>query len=168
MKYEVEALAKGYETRRIPLDFTGEAQQKVTVPLVRDGSVAIAPPVEETPPVVAENTGGRDRDRRRNFPRRGSSGGSSASSTSSGSSSSGSSTPPPTGGAKTATLHIGTNKGVEPAEIYIDGVRRGKTPLANIKVAPGRHAVKFRWTDGREVLRRVDVADGGTEFVRAG
>ncbi len=67
---------------------------------------------------------------------------------------------------KTATLHIGTHRGVEPAEVYIDGQHHGKTPLANVKVRPGRHTVQWRFADGRIVERSVDVGDGRTESLR--
>jgi hypothetical protein len=164
VKYEVEALAKGYLPNRMPLEFTGENQQKVPLALVRDASIAIAPAAEEAPAEVASVS--ESRPRRKTFPRRGNGG-------SSNGGGSGTSTPPshtsstPVVG-KTATLHIGTNRGVEPAEIYIDGVRRGKTPLPNLKVTPGRHTIKFRWPGGKEVTRRVEIADGGTEFVKMG
>ena len=70
--------------------------------------------------------------------------------------------------AKTATLHIGTNKGVGPAKVFVDGVYRGKTPLANVKVTPGRHLVEWRFGDGKVIEWRVDVEDGGSEVLKAG
>jgi serine/threonine protein kinase len=166
VKYEVEALAKGYHSRRTPLDFTGENQQKVALTLVRDGSVAIATPTE---PVPAEEAAvAPTRQPKKQYPRRPNNGGGNSGGTNASSGTPGTSTTPPPTTGKTATLHIGTNKGVEPAEIYIDGTRRGKTPLANIKVTPGRHTIKFKWPDGREATRRVDVPDGGTEIVKMG
>jgi hypothetical protein len=165
VKYEVEAIAKGYHTRRVPLDFSGGAQQKVTVALVRNEQVAVAP--VQAPP--AEPSTSSSRPRKKTPPRRGGGGRSSGG----GGSDPGPTSPPSTSSSKTtgvrsATLHIGTNRGVAPAEIYIDGVRKGKTPMPNVKVTPGRHAVKFRWSDGREVVRRVEVSDGGSAVVRAG
>jgi hypothetical protein len=69
---------------------------------------------------------------------------------------------------KSVTLHLGTNKGAGPAEVFIDGKRRGMTPLPNIKVLPGRHTVRFKFPTGREITRRIDVSDGETHFVKVG
>ena len=166
VKYEVEALAKGYHTRRIPLDFSGQNQERVALSLVRDGSIAAVTPTE--PPVPDEEPAVTRTQPKKQYPRpRNNGGGNNGGSTNNGSSSTAATTPPP-GVGKTATLHIGTNKGVEPAEICIDGVRRGKTPLANIKVTPGRHTIRFKWPSGKEATRRVDVPDGGTEIVKMG
>jgi hypothetical protein len=67
-----------------------------------------------------------------------------------------------------STLHIGTNRGAEPAEIWIDGKRRGKTPLPNVKVPAGTHTIEFRFPDGKIIQRRIDIEDGGTEFIKMG
>ena len=160
MKYEVEALAKGYHSQRVALDFSGEGQQKVSVTLVRDGSVAVAPttPQPTTPTPTPTPTTNRDKKKRNNKtprPR--------------------SNTPTPKPQptttpkvGKTATLAIAGKKGAPPAEVYVDGVRKGKTPLPAVRVTPGRHTVRFKWSDGKEVTRRVFVADGAREVVRAG
>ena len=65
-------------------------------------------------------------------------------------------------------LRIGTPAGVDPANIYIDGRFAGKTPIPAFKVKPGRHTVKFKWADGREITKTIEVAEGGSKVVRAG
>jgi hypothetical protein len=165
VRYEVEAIAKGYHQAKKSIDFSGENQERVSLVLTRDGSVALAPPAEEAPAEVASSS---SRPRKKTFPRRGGGGGGGSSGAGASGNGGGSSTASPPSVGRTATLHIGTNKGVEPAEIYIDGVRRGKTPLPNVKVTPGRHTIRFKWPSGREVTRRVDIGDGGTEFVKMG
>jgi hypothetical protein len=66
-----------------------------------------------------------------------------------------------------ARLHIGTNRGAPPAEIFIDGKRRGKTPLANVAVEPGRRVVEFRFDNGKIVRQRVNVEAGDTRVIKA-
>lgn len=77
--------------------------------------------------------------------------------------------PKPKPVAKTSTLRIGTKGGVLAAKAYVDGKYVGTTPVLNVRVTPGKHAVKFTWTDGRAPQTlNVNVADGATEVVKGG
>ena len=158
-KYEVEAKLDGYITQRVPLDFAGEATQKIEITLPREGG---AKAEAEPEPQTERDEGRRSSKSSRRARRRPSS-------------SPPRSRPdpdpepaPPAPAAKTATLRIGTNSGVPPAEVYVDGRRVGKTPLPSVKVTPGRHRVKYKWPDGKEVSQTVDVADGGSKVVKGG
>lgn len=145
--YEVEASHKGYATSRVPLSFTGEPSQTVRVVLPRDQNVA-----------AASKTAGGD------------GGGASRSSSRSRSSSSsrGSSSKPKRKVAKTATLRIGTNPGVPPAKVYVDGAYVGKTPQPSVKVTPGSHKVKFEWAGGKTVTQTATVGDSQSKLVKGG
>ncbi|MCX4245761.1 PEGA domain-containing protein [Paraliomyxa miuraensis] len=68
--------------------------------------------------------------------------------------------------AKTATLRIGTGRGYGPAKVYIDGRYVGMTPIMNVKVAPGRHTVKFAWSDGGSETSSFTVEDGQTRTLK--
>ena len=70
--------------------------------------------------------------------------------------------------AKTASLLIGTNAGVAPAEVYIDGKFIGHTPQGSVAVTPGRHTVKWVWGNGKKVTQSVTLADGQRKVVKAG
>lgn len=153
-KYEVQASLKGHVTQRNALDFTGEQTQPVKVALVKD-AVAMAPPPEPEP--EPSNGGGGST--------KANSGG--GKKTKSGSGGGGGSRKPKPA-AKTATLKIGTNMGVAPASIYVDGKFVGKTPQGNVKVTPGRHTVKWQWDNGKKITQSVTVADGQTKLVKAG
>ena len=72
------------------------------------------------------------------------------------------------GAEKTATLRIGTNPGAGPAQIFVDGKLIGMTPIGGLKVAPGKHRVKWKWPDGRQVIATVTIADGETKIVKNG
>lgn len=74
----------------------------------------------------------------------------------------------PTAKAMTATLLIGTNVGVDPAKVYIDGKFIGSTPQGNVAVTPGRHTIKWQWADGERVSQTVTVEDGQRKVVKAG
>ncbi|MEX1369492.1 MAG: PEGA domain-containing protein, partial [Nannocystaceae bacterium] len=77
--------------------------------------------------------------------------------------------PKPKPVAKTSTLRLGIKGGVLPAKAYVDGKYVGTTPVLNVKVTPGKHTVKFTWTDGRAAQTiNVNVADGATEVVKGG
>lgn len=64
--------------------------------------------------------------------------------------------------AKTAKLRIGTEYGHGPAKVYVDGKYVGMTPLMNVKVAPGRHTVKWVWPDEDAAKATFEVEDGET------
>lgn len=167
--YQVEASAAGYLTTRVELAFSGEPAEKVKLTLARDnsGGVAIAPPVTppttppvgppttpigvntQPPPVTPPATPPSTPTTKPNKPKPPKP------------------TPPPAA-AKTATLKIGTNPGLAPATVYVDGKLAGTTPVPNFKVAPGKHKVKWRWPDGREVTMSVDISDGEAKLVKAG
>ncbi|MEM6290264.1 MAG: protein kinase [Myxococcota bacterium] len=163
VKYEVEALLKGYKTRRQDLNFSGEDTEKVSITLSRDGSVAAAGtpapapvPAATTPaptpaPAPAatkpkpRNTSSKPRPKPRSTPK-----------------------PKPKSQAKTSMLRIGTNAGVASAKVFVDGAAKGNTPLSRVMVTPGRHKVVFRWPNGKSVTKYVDVADGASAVVRGG
>lgn len=65
-------------------------------------------------------------------------------------------------------LRIGTNAGVGAAQVYVDGKLVGTTPLGDVRVSPGRHKVKWRWPDGREVTQSVEIDAGKTRLMKAG
>ena len=152
--YEVEASLKGYVTAKVPLRFSGEESQPVRVTLVRDQTVADAS-------VTSSTTDTPSRPSPKPSP----------------SSTSTRSKPKPTppapkpapAAAKTATLKIGTNPGVPPAKVSIDGTPVGTTPLfQGVKVAPGSRKVKFEWTDRAAVTQTVNVGDNETKIVKGG
>lgn len=67
-----------------------------------------------------------------------------------------------------AVLRIGTTPGERPAQIFVDGKAVGLTPIAGFKVAPGKHVIRWRWADGREVRRTVTVEAGEMRVIREG
>ncbi len=181
-KYEVEATALGYLTTRIDLSFTGEQTQKVRVTLARDSNATqIATPTTPvgTPPDPA-GTGVS--------PTTPTTPPTTPPATPSTTPATTPSTPPATPSrppqtkpkqpkppappkptlAKTSTLRIGTNPGVLPAQVFVDGKLVGTTPIGGFKVSPGKHKVKWKWSDGREVTMSVDIADGETKLIRNG
>jgi hypothetical protein len=174
-KYEVEATALGYLTTRIDLPFTGEPQQKVRVTLARDnnatqGVATQTPPT--TPPVTPVSPtpidpGGPPTVTPTPTP-------TPATPTSPPSRPTSKPkqpkqpTPPKPPVAKTSTLRIGTNAGIAPAQVFVDGKLVGTTPVGGYKCSPGKHKVKWKWPDGREVNTVVDVADGETKTIKNG
>lgn len=167
-KFEVQAAARGYVSQRLPLDFTGDKTQPVKVTLVKDGTATIAPvpiqtggpaagtPTTPTPaagPPATAPTTTKKKPRKKTKKSGGGGGGGSSVKKSA---------------AKTSTLRIGTNAGVPPAKVYVDGKFVGTTPQFNVKVAPGRHKVKWRWTSGKEITQSVTIADGQIKPLKAG
>ncbi len=154
VKYEVEAVLRGYKSRRQELPFDGSDTEKVAITLTRDDSIADAgrpapTPATDTsdaPSPVSKPRPSPPKKKRTPPP---------------------SSTPPQTQ-AKTATLRIGTLAGVAPAKVFVDGVAKGNTPLSRVPVTPGRHKVVFRWANGKSVTKFVDVGDGSSAIVRGG
>jgi hypothetical protein len=52
--------------------------------------------------------------------------------------------------------------------VFVDGKLAGQTPIPNLKVTPGKHKVKWKWSDGREVTMSVDLVDGESKVIKAG
>jgi eukaryotic-like serine/threonine-protein kinase len=147
--YEIEASLKGYMTKKDPLRFSGDATQTVRMTLVRDQTVAdagAAAEKDEPTPKATTTTSKRPKS----------------------TTSSSKPKPKPTPAAKTATLRIGTNPGVPPAKVSVDGQFVGKTPLQSVKVAPGSRKVKFEWNDRPTVTQTVTVGDNDTKVVKGG
>jgi len=165
--YQVEASAAGFLTTRVDLAFTGEPAEKVKLTLARDNNAGIAvapvpvpagtpPAVDPAKPVV--NPTPTPTPTPTPVP---------ATTPSKPKPSKPKPTPPPAV-AKTATLRIGANAGVMPAQVFVDGKLAGTTPIGNLKVTPGKHKVKWKWSDGREVAMSVDLADGESKVIKAG
>ncbi|MEM6994575.1 MAG: PEGA domain-containing protein, partial [Myxococcota bacterium] len=159
-KYEVQAALAGHVTQRNSLDFTGEASQAVKVTMSKDGTV-VATGVPPTPTPTADPAP-RPRDPGTR-PKKPSGGGGSRKPAGGGGGSR-----KPKAAAKTATLKIGTNMGVAPAKVYVDGKFVGNTPQGNVKVTPGRHTVKWVWPNGKTKSQSVVVPDNGSKIVKAG
>jgi hypothetical protein len=161
-RYEVEALLRGYKPTRQSLDFTGEQNQRVRITLPPDPMLAAGgsatPPAPQADPEPAPEPAStsKPRKKKRSTPRKPSKPRSDPSPS------------PSKTQAATSTLRIGTNPGVPPAEVFVDGKRAGKTPIPGHKVTPGRHQVKFKWPGGKEIKKSVTVEDGGAQVVKAG
>jgi hypothetical protein len=166
--YQVEASAQGFLTTRVDLAFTGEPAEKVKLTLARDNNatIAVAPvPVQPgTPPVVDP---GKPVVNPTPTPATPTPTPTPATTPSKPKPPKPKPTPAPTL-AKTSTLKIGANAGVAPAQVFVDGKLVGSTPIGNLKVTPGKHKVKWKWADGREVTTSVDVADGESKVIKAG
>jgi serine/threonine-protein kinase len=153
--YEVEARARGYANEKRSLQFSGDAEEILEITLARDGTVAVQSPTPtpQVDPTPTPKTSPRPKKPKNN-------GG--------GSSNSGGSSSPPKTLAKTATLRIGTKRGVKPATVYVDSVSIGTTPISSYKVTPGRHKIKWRWDDGRELSETVVLEDGEARTLKRG
>ncbi len=69
---------------------------------------------------------------------------------------------------RTSRLRIGVNPGLPPAKVTVDGAAVGTTPIANLRVAPGVHRIRWDWNDGRVFEQRIEIDDGETMLVRGG
>jgi serine/threonine-protein kinase len=67
--------------------------------------------------------------------------------------------------AKTAMLKIGTELGLPPAQVYVDGKAAGTTPV-RVSVTPGTHKVRWVWKSGQTANESAEVADGGAVSVK--
>jgi serine/threonine-protein kinase len=67
--------------------------------------------------------------------------------------------------AKTATLKIGVAPGNPPATVYVDGKKQSKKTPVFVKVAPGKHTVKWVW-GGKSSTQRVSVGDGESKLLK--
>jgi hypothetical protein len=163
VRYEVEATAPGFMSRRIPLVFRGGADEVVTMSLMRDPAAPPAPTVgasgvgasglkdpfrgARVDPLESRASGSSsdllDPFRKRSADGKGKGDDS----------------------GKTAVLRIGTDTGASPAMVYVDGTRVGFTPL-KVKVTPGRHTVKWVWPDSMSSKTTITLEAGESEVVK--
>jgi len=169
VKYELEASAPGYRTRRVPLSLGREADVPVSLSLVVDPD---APPAEVAEPIhrAPRTHSSGSPDLKDPFKRSGSS------------TASGTSRPRPEPKAevehsrslqdpfakKSATLRVGTKAGASPGKVYVDGEYLGRTPILNIRLRPGMHDVKVVFEDGTAWEQTIEMAKDETRTVRAG
>ena len=50
--------------------------------------------------------------------------------------------------------------------MWVDGEKAPKTTPVAVKVAPGKHTVKWKYPDGKTTTQKVDVADGNSIVVK--
>lgn len=157
LRYEVEASAPGFLTRRITLPLTGRADQEVRLSLVPDPA---APEPRSRPsrsrlsgssPDLEDPFGGRRGDE-------------ATAGVLMNPFSAGDDEPEPV---ELARLRIGTGAGDPPAKVFVDGKLEGTTPIMTIEVEPGRHRVEFRFPDGRSKTIVVTVEAGETKVVKS-
>ncbi len=171
VKYELEASAPGYLSRRVPLSLGRDADVPVSLSLVVDPDAPPAEPTRHAPTARRSGYSSGSPDLKDPFKR-------SASSTAS------FSRPEPKAKPKTevehderledpfakksATLRVGTKAGVPSGKVYVDGKLVGRTPVLNIHVRPGMHRVKVVFDDGSEWKKTVHMAERETRSVRVG
>jgi hypothetical protein len=57
--------------------------------------------------------------------------------------------------------------GQPPAKISVDGKSYGAKPRVAVKVTPGRHTVKWQWSDGKVATQSVKVGAGDKKKIKA-
>ncbi|MEX1363572.1 MAG: PEGA domain-containing protein [Nannocystaceae bacterium] len=160
LRYEVEASAPGFQTRRIALPLTGRADQEVRLSLVPDP----AGPEPESKSSRSRRSGASGTSPDLKDPFGGRRGREPAESTLMDPFSAGDGAPEPV---ELARLRIGTGAGDPPAKVFVDGKLEGTTPIMAIEVEPGRHRVEFRFPDGRSKTVMVTVEAGETTVVKS-
>jgi hypothetical protein len=69
---------------------------------------------------------------------------------------------------RTSTLRVGVLPGARPATVTIDGHVVGTTPIANHRVTPGEHRIRWDWDDGHSFAQTITIADGEVQLVKGG
>ena len=172
-QYTVEAVLTGHAPQSQAINFTGSKVQRVDftmVPVIAQGDppTPVQAPPQQAPPEAAPPTPTSSPPKQRKKPQRRPKPRPRPKTKPSPTTTPSTPSAPPKSAAKTATLRIGTNPGVPPAEVYVDGRSVGKTPRPNVKVTPGRHTVKFKWPGGKEIKKSVTVASNASAIVKAG
>ena len=135
--YSIEASAGGYLTKVASVEFDGSRTQRLVIALERD----LAAQKEATKTARSTERGAKP--------------------TSKSESSSSSAT-------KSAELIIGGMfPGQPPAKISVDGKSYGAKPRVAVKVSPGKHTVKWQWSDGKVATQTVKVGSGEKKKIRA-
>lgn len=69
---------------------------------------------------------------------------------------------------RTAKLRIGVVAGLGPAQVSVDGAAVGTTPIANLRVAPGVHRIRWDWPDGHSFEDRIEIAENESKTLKGG
>jgi hypothetical protein len=139
VEYSITGTAEGYEPVSVPIVFTGDAAQDVTISMVAKsgGTVAVndptpTPPPDPTPDPVAEK---KPKPKSDNKP-------------------------------KNAELKIGVAPGMPPADVFVDGKKQSKKTPVFVKVSAGSHTVKWKWDDGKTDTQSVSVAANESKLLK--
>ncbi|MEE9383817.1 MAG: serine/threonine-protein kinase [Nannocystaceae bacterium] len=152
--YAILAEAPGHTALTVPIAFDGTNGQTVAIELVPlAGAVASVgqqlaksrPPGLSRPAASANNPPRRVKKKRPVRPN------------------AGAAKPSP---AKTATLKIGTEPGLPPAAVFVDGAKASSRTPFKLSVRPGSHRIEWRWPDGKTHTRTVLVDDGHSKLVK--
>jgi len=74
--------------------------------------------------------------------------------------------PPEKAKPKTATLKIGTGPGLPPATVYVDGKKQSKQTPVSVKVSPGSHRIKWKWSSGKSATQKVSIGDKEQKVIK--
>ncbi|MCA9710387.1 MAG: PEGA domain-containing protein [Myxococcales bacterium] len=164
VRYEVQASAPGYLTRRVPLALGADADVPVSLSLVPDPD---HPPAELAAAAGSRSAAGSRRSSpvpalKDPFARRTLDEPESSEEDAVRRELKNPFDEPP----KTATLRVARKAGKGPVKVYVDGKYLGMTPLLDIKLAPGKHRVTGRWEDGTEQTVTVTLDADQNELVR--
>jgi hypothetical protein len=153
VEYLIQGRADGFQSNAVPVVFDGSGAANVTVSLIKKG---------DAPPTVAQGGGGQTQPANTQpepKPQPANTGGGGG------------------GGTKkvkkkrpalpkNATLKIGTNPGLPPATIIVDGKSQGKKPVAVVKVSAGKHKIQWKWDDGKKDTQTITIAANETKVLR--
>ena len=137
VEYKLEGKADGYTDSSVPIVFTGDATQEVSVSLVKAGGAAVAPTPTPTPtPTEPKPSVSKP------------------------------SKPKPAAKPKNAELKIGVAPGMPPADVWVDGKKESKKTPVFVKVSEGSHTVKWKWDDGKSDTQKVSVGANESKLLK--
>lgn len=139
-RYELEADANGYTKTKTPIEFGVEAVKHIKLELESSRDPTSAKGKTKTKTKSSGSSKSKSK------------------SSSSGSSSA----------AKTATLKVGTEPGLPPAAVYLDGKRVADRTPVTLPVTPGPHKIQWVWKGGKRDNQRVVVKSGRTQLIKGG
>ena len=134
--YTLVGVAEGYQEIRLPIVFTGDPAQAVSLTLVTKAGPAVPGP-GPGPDVAPDPTPQVEKKKPVKKPAK----------------------------PKTAELKIGVAPGNPPADVYVDNKKEGRAPVF-VKVTAGSHTVKWKWDDGKTDTQKVTVGDKESKLLK--
>jgi outer membrane biosynthesis protein TonB len=145
VEYSIKGTAEGFTETTVPIVFSGDATQAISITLAKSGAVAPPPDPTPTPDPTPDPVPEADKPdpvkkttKKHTQPAK----------------------------PKNAELKIGVAPGNPPADVWVDGKKADKKTPVFVKVSEGSHKVKWKWDDGKTDEQSVSVAANESKLLK--
>ena len=143
MQYKLIGELAGYDPSETPVTFSGGSTDSFKIVLIKSKAGTPTTPTVPTTPTTPPETKVTPPTKKPDTPTK--------------------KAPPK---AKTAEIKIGSGPGLPPATVFVDGEKQAKPTPVTVMVSPGKHTIKWKYPDGKQVSKSVTAADKSSQVIK--